>query len=222
MSFRNQRRQRKQFAVSRVSRAFTLIELLVALFIVAIITGAAIMSLGIVGGDRNLQTEARRLTTLIELANDEAAILGRELGLELIVSGYRFVEFDPLLNRWYEVIGDDVLRPRKIDASLEFDLFMENRRVLLDIEMQNIGPDPNDKKDQDDEENADYSKRNDDRRNRDSKLGNNYLPHILIMSSGDVSPFELTISRPVDRTSLTLVMSQAGKLEIQRDDDIAP
>ena len=177
------------------SSAFTLIELLVVVVIIAVISAVALLSIGILGDDRDLQREARRLSSLIELANDEAAIQGRDYGLEIMESGYRFVEFDPLLNQWYEMIGDDFLRPRQIKEGLEFELTIEGRRVLLD-------------------ESAAETERDED----DTDLTDDYIPHILIMSSGDVSPFELRLLRPNDRATLTLTMSLAGELEIQGDD----
>lgn len=177
------------------NRAFTLIELLVVIVIIAVISAVALLSLGILGDDRNLQREARRLSSLIELANDEASIQGRDYGLEIMQGGYRFVEHDPFLNQWHELIGDDFLRPRQLQENMEFDLFIEERRVLLDVE-------------------AAETEREDD----DTDLTDDYLPHILIMSSGDVSPFELTFLRLNDRSSLTLTMSLAGELEIQNDD----
>ena len=176
------------------SRAFTLIELLVVVIIITVISAVALLSLGILGDDRNLQREARRLSSLIELANDEATIQGRDYGLEIMASGYRFVEFDPLLNQWYEMIGDDFLRPRQIEDGMEFELFIEDHRVLLDAQ-------------------AAESDRDED----ESNLTDDYIPHILILSSGDVSPFELRLSRSSDRASLTLTMSLAGELEIQGD-----
>jgi len=57
-----------------------------------------------------------------------------------------------------------------------------------------------------------------DREEDDSNLTDDYIPHILILSSGDVSPFELRLLRPGDRAALTLTMSLAGELEIQGDD----
>ncbi len=176
------------------SGAFTLIELLVVIVIIAVISAVALLSLGILGDDRSLQREARRLSSLIELANDEASIQGRDYGLEFMRSGYRFVEYDPLLNQWYEMIGDDFLRPRQIEEGLEFELIIEDRRVLLD-------------------ESAAETQRDED----DTNLTDDYIPHILIMSSGDVSPFELRLLRPNDRAALTLTMSLAGELEIQDD-----
>jgi general secretion pathway protein H len=186
---------RSGFVTTVQSRAFTLIELLVVLFIIAVISAAALLSIGIIGDDRNLQTQARRLSSLIELANDEAAILGRDFGLEITQSGYRFVEYDPLLNRWYEIIGDDFLRPRRIEEGMEFELFIEDRRILLDTDVAEI---------ERDEEDAD--------------LTDDYIPHILIMSSGDVSPFELRIVRTADRANVTLTMSLTGELELQGND----
>lgn len=180
-------------------RAFTLIELLVVIVIIAVISAVAMLSLGILGDDRSLQREARRFSSLIELANDEATIQGRDYGLELMQSGYRFVEHDPLLNQWHELIGDDFLRPRQLGENMEFELFIEDRRVLLETDAADMERDETE-----DEE--------------DTDLTDDYLPHILIMSSGDVSPFELRLSRLTDRAELTLTMSAAGELEILDDD----
>jgi general secretion pathway protein H len=179
-------------------QGFTLIEVLVVVVIIAVISAVALLSVGILGDDRNLQREARRLSSLIELANDEATIQGREYGLELLQSGYRFVEHDPLLNQWHELLGDDFLRPRQLEEGMEFQLFLEDRRVLLDTSAADT-----------------------EREGADTDPTDDYLPHILIMSSGDVSPFELRILRPSDRAALTLTMSLAGELEI-RDDDQEP
>ncbi len=195
MSVRNHRWKKINISGEPGSRAFTLIELLVVLVIIAVISAAALLSIGIIGDDRNLQTEARRLSSLIELANDEAAILGRDYGLEIMESGYRFVEYDPLLNQWYEIIGDDFLRPRRIEEGMEFELFIEDRRILLDTDVART-----------------------ERDEEDTDLTDDYIPHILIMSSGDVSPFELRIVRPADRANVTLTMSLTGELELQGDD----
>ncbi|HEY5623156.1 MAG TPA: type II secretion system minor pseudopilin GspH [Gammaproteobacteria bacterium] len=198
-------RNKRQFApmvphrsARRANWAFTLIELLVVIVIIAVISSVALLSLGILGDDRELQREARRLSSLIELANDDATIQGRDFGLEILSSGYRFVEHDPLLNRWHELTGDDFLRARQLDEGLEFELFLEERRVLLD-------------------EDAAETERDED----DAELTDDYLPHILILSSGDVSPFELRLSRASDQASLTLTMSLAGELEIESDEQQA-
>lgn len=186
----------------RGETAFTLIELLVVIVIVGIVSAVALLSFGILGDDRNLQREARRLGSLIELANDEATMQGRDYGMEIMLSGYRFLEHDPLTEQWQEIFGDEALRPRQLEEQMEFELFIEDRRVLLEQEAAET------EADEDDE---------DTNRN----LVDDYVPHVLILSSGDITPFELRIIRAQDRTEVTMTMSLLGEFEIQTDDQQA-
>jgi len=182
--------------------AFTLIELLVVIVIVGIVSAVALLSFGILGDDRNLQREARRMGSLIELANDEATMQGRDYGLEIMQSGYRFVEHDPLTEQWHEIIGDETLRPRQLEEQMEFELFIEDRRILL-------------------EEDAAVTERDEDDDDTNRSLIEDYIPHVLILSSGDITPFELRIVRQQDRTEITMTMSLLGEFEIQTNDQQA-
>lgn len=176
---------------------FTLIELLVVIVIVGIVSAVVLLSFGILGDDRALQQQARRIASLIELAEDEAVMQGREFGLEFMQSGYRFVEYDPLLDQWNEVAGDELMRRRQLDEGMEFDLFLEDRRVLL----------------QEQAATTDEDKDSDER-----DMTDDYLPHVLILSSGDVTPFNLAIVRESDRAEVLLGMSVTGEIEIKADD----
>ena len=191
-----------QRSVARSERAFTLIEILVVLVIVGIMLAAALLSFGILGDADRMDREARRLSSLIQLVSDEATTQGRDFGLEFMAAGYRFVEHDPLLDQWFEIIGDDYLAQRSLDEGVEFELFLEERRVLLHTEAEELGSDDEDEEDE---------------RNRD--LTDDYLPHVLILSSGDVTPFELRLIRDVDRSEIALTMTLAGELEISDDEE---
>lgn len=182
--------------------AFTLIEILVVIVIVGIISAVAMLSFGILGDDRNMQREARRLGSLIELANDEAMMQGRDYGLEIMLNGYRFVEHDPIIEQWHEIIGDETLRQRHLEDQMEFELFIEDRRIILDEETAAT--------DQDEDE-------GEAGRNRI----NDYVPHVLILSSGDITPFELRIVRQQDGAEITMTMSLLGEFEIQSNDQQA-
>lgn len=195
------RYQSRELTSKRVERGFTLVEILVVLFIVGIIVAVALLSFGTLGDNRNLETEARRLSTLLQMATDDATIQGRDFGLEIMQTGYRFVERDPLLNQWFEVTDDEFMRERSLEEGTEFELIIEEHRVLLEPEARTTTS-------EDDDE--------DDPNDRD--LTDDYLPHILILSSGDTSPFELSIIRDVDKAEVTLTMSPAGELIIGPDE----
>ena len=192
--------QGRRPAASGKRAGFTLIEILVVLVIIGIVTAMAFLSIGLLGDDRALQRHATRITTLMEMASDEAQMQGREFGVELMRTGYRFVEYDPLLVQWGEIIGDDLLRPRDLDDDMEFELFLEDRRILLDETAADTRvPD----------------------RETERELGESYEPHLLIMSSGDITPFELRIVRNLDRRSVLVALSPNGEIDIQSEDEQA-
>lgn len=184
---------------SRPPRGFTLVEILVVVVIMGVVSAMVLLSFGIADDQRALQQQARRLVTLIELTRDEATLQGRDFGLEVLRGGYRFVELDPLREQWVEVIGDDLLRQRQLDEGMRFDLLLEDRRVTLRDSAVNIVMDDDD-----------------DQRGRD--LTDDYEPHVLILSSGDISPFELKILRDTDRSELTIRLTAGGEFEINADD----
>ena len=52
----------------------------------------------------------------------------------------------------------------------------------------------------------------------DRDLTDDYLPHVLIMASGDISPFRLDIVRMTDEMAVGLKLELGGELEIVTDD----
>jgi general secretion pathway protein H len=180
------------------SYGFSLIEILVVIVIIGIISGIALLSLGILGDDRQLQTEARRLASLVEVAQDESMMQGREFGLEFMNDSYRFVEYDPFTNQWGELLGDDMMRLRHLPDDVEFELELEGQRVLLDNDPARF---------KDPEETS----------NRD--LIETYSPHVFIFSSGDMTPFDLTIMRRNDDLGVVVKSDLTGAVEILTGED---
>ena len=171
---------------------FTLIELLVVITIIGIVMSIAMLSLGVLGDDRALQTEGRRMIALVRVAQDEATMQGREFGMEITADAYRFVEYDPYLGSWGELIGDDTLRLRPLPEDFEFDLFLEDRRILLDLEPARLdAPDET----------------------ANSNRNERYAPHVFIFSSGDMTPFELHIIRNTDDKSVVVEVDILGDVK---------
>ena len=176
---------------------FSLIEILVVIVIIGIVTSMAMLSLGILGDDRELRDEARRMQTLLEIAQDEAMLQGREFGLEIMLDSFRFVEYSPFDNQWNVIVGDETLRLRQLPEDVEFDLLLDDRRVQLERDPAEFETD-------------------DDNTYRDpTKV---YAPHLLIFSSGDMSPFELHILRRYDRKEVILRRDINGVFEITAAD----
>lgn len=180
-----------------VKRGFTLIELLVVIAVAGILIGIAMLSLSLIRDDRGMQRQVLQLSALINMAADEAQLQGRDYGLELLQSGFRFVEYDPFVEEWSEVFGDDLLRPRDLGEDMQLELMLEDRLVLLQAE-------------------AKITQAGEAETNRD--LTDDYLPHILIMASGDITPFHLQLVRQTDQLTIGLELKAGGDLEIISDD----
>lgn len=183
--------------MSQKARGFTLIEILVVVIIIAIISGVALMSINLIGDDRELDTERKRLAALIEVAQDEAMMQGREFGLELMTSTYRFVEFDPFTYQWSEVQGDELFRLRQLPEGMEFDLYVEDKRIVLD----------NDPKEFEDPDKAGIS-----------LTGETYAPHVFIFSSGESTSYEVRLRRPLNDQELIMRGDVLGNIEFMEEE----
>lgn len=177
---------------------FTLIEILVVVIIIATISGIALMSIGLLGDDRELITERQRLASLIEVAQDEATLQGREFGLELMTSTYRFVEFDPFSSQWSEILGDDLFRLRQLPEGMEFELYVEDKRVLL-------ADDPKELEEPDDQ--------------NMSRNAEKYAPHVFVFSSGQLTAYEIRLRRPQQDQQLVMRGDILGEIEFVSEDD---
>ena len=170
--------------------------MLVVVSVIGIIVSIALLSLGVLGDDRQLRVEARRIGSLLEVAQDEAVMQGREFGLEVLINSYRFVEYDPFQQQWAELQTDDIFRFRILPEDIEFDLLLEDQRILLHVDPREF-EDP------------------DSMNSRDS--GENYAPHILIFSSGESTPFELRIVKRSQDQAVVLTGDITGAIEVMTD-----
>lgn len=172
---------------------FTLIEILVVVVVIAILVSIGMLSLGILGDDRQLRREATRIGSLLEVAQDEAIMQGREFGLEIFRESYRFVEYDPVQRIWAEVPAENMFRARQLPENMEFDLFIEDKSILLDLE------------------GADLSEPADE---RDDDARKDYAPHVYIFSSGDTTPFQLRLLDAQQQHTVILAADVTGKVEV--------
>lgn len=155
--------------MSRREQGFTLIELLVVMVLMALLSAAAISTLRFSFGDDDIETEARRIGALVNLAAEEALLTGREIGMELDQRQISFWEFEPFEQRWLALGQDDgPFRSRTLPDGIETDLVLEGQPVVL-------GEDGEDDDDDQPE------------------------PQVLMFSSGQMTPFTLLLEdRDID------------------------
>jgi general secretion pathway protein H len=114
----------------RVANGFTLIEILVVVTIIAIVTGGALLSFGLIGGRGGAGRDVERLQSLLIDARDRAELENRDYGVRLLPDGYEFLAFDGGAGRWLPV-NDRLFQTTRWSMPLEMDLDVEGRRVVL-------------------------------------------------------------------------------------------
>lgn len=118
------------------ARGFTLIELLVVLLIMGIMVTGAVLATGVAHGDRDMETERDRILALASHLRDMATLQNREYGMRWYQGGYEFLVFDPREGLWLREPADPAMRPRRIPAAIEVELYVDGRRIVLPDEEQ--------------------------------------------------------------------------------------
>lgn len=170
----------------RNTKGFTLIEILVVLLIVSVMAGVAVINLPSFTQSSDFDEEAKRLHVLLQLARDEALSQSSELGFRLD------------RDRTGQLTGYSFYIYDDLNQSWEsFDRLPFKPRKLEDgIELQLII-----------EGDADRFRLDDEAED---------LPPLMLLSSGETTPFELTIFREPD---LSVTLRGDGYSQIERVED---
>ncbi|WP_067583391.1 type II secretion system minor pseudopilin GspH [Endozoicomonas ascidiicola] len=116
----------------QTSRGFTLIELLVVVFIIGILLGAAMLSLGVASQDNKLSEEADRLVYLFALLRDRALTENREYGFSIDLQGrYLWWQRHQEKQVWRK-LSDKPWQSYKLGDNARLELRLMNRRLKKD------------------------------------------------------------------------------------------
>lgn len=147
-------------------RGFTLLEILVVLVIVASMAALLVFSFND-SPQQQLRREGADLAALLNAAADEAVMRGVEFGVVIDGEGYRFVAFDPETKQWRDAAAGG-LAAHKFPERYALDFALDGSEVdeQAIARMQALA-----------------------QRSEDERL----RPSILILSSGEITPFTLTL-----------------------------
>jgi general secretion pathway protein H len=121
---------RRSPAVAAAS-GFTLLEVLVVIVIIGIISGMAVVSVKVLGGDHEMEQESARLQAILTQAREDAMLLGTDVGLRIDARGYDFLRYATRRERWEPIEDDQLLRSRDLPEGLNATLRLEGRDVKL-------------------------------------------------------------------------------------------
>jgi general secretion pathway protein H len=225
-----------------VSTGFTLIELMIVIVIIGVLATA--VALNFTGESRQslLNKETERLQQRIQLASELAMMKQLELGLFIDEEGYRFMLFEQ--DKWQIVLQPATLAEHKFAKGMGFELELEGlewaeKNLLSKVEWQ-------EEDDQLFEENSfdqleadkalaeqeDKAKSQEDARKQGKtvkpakratgfitqprKKTDPQLPMMFILSSGEITPFLLTLREDSDLPVLVQELKAEFSIPLER------
>lgn len=163
---------------------FTLLELMVVLVIIGVIFSFAVLS---IGGDKYgeaMEREARRLAAVVDMASDEAVLLGEEVAIRFFDDSYEFLVLRN--NTWVAPDDGNLMKLHQLPVGIVLQLEVENELPIF--------PGNNaSEEDASEEDDPDIP------------------PQVYLLSSGEVTPFSVTFLAPQSDVRYHLKVSLMGE-----------
>lgn len=149
-------------------RGFTLMEIMVVVIIIGVMIAIATLSTSLLGRDRESEDQARRLWAVLRQAREESELQSLDTGVFLSATGYEFMHYDTRRALWVPIENDKLFATRELPAGLRFRAWLDTREVILKPTAVDRGDASEDKKNP---------------------------PQVMVLSSGEIMPFEVRIER---------------------------
>ncbi|MEE2025412.1 MULTISPECIES: type II secretion system minor pseudopilin GspH [Alkalimonas] len=185
----------------RYSQGLTLLEVILVLLLSGLLVSAVVVNFSWDSRDDQLEKEAYRFQQLFHYAAETALMRQQEWGVQITPSGYQFLVYLP---------EEDIWQPADTPASLGWHDLAPHQQLKLELEglpwqedsllgSLNWDSDRLEHMQTDDEEAA-------------------VLPHIFILSSGEITPFELVLQDESQRPYWYVQIRGEFSIPIQRSE----
>jgi general secretion pathway protein H len=163
--------------------------LLVVIVIMGIAVSMATIGVSVLGRDREAEDQTKRLWAVLQQAREEAELQGIDVGVFVAAHGYEFLRFDHRTNVWTPIVDDRLYAPRDLPEGLRLQLWLDGREVVLK-------PDAVDRQDKDEDK--------------------KWPPQIMVLSSGDIMPFDVQVERDAEPAMWRVVGATDNDLRVER------
>jgi general secretion pathway protein H len=140
---------------------FTLLEILVVVVIIAVLTTVAMLSIGVLGTDRELDAEGDRYSDVVAAAAEQSQLEGRDFGIWFGPARYQVLTYVQQTQQWDSIADDRLYASHELPAGVQVAVELEGRQLPLGV----------------------------------GQPGAPRVPQVLLYSSGDASPYRLTLTR---------------------------
>jgi general secretion pathway protein H len=191
----------------RLIAGFTLIEVLLVILLIGLLASAVVINFSGESRDKKLETQTGQLQQLVQIASETAMLKQQELGLFINNEGYRFMLFQD--DKWHSISEPKSLRPRQFPPGYKIELELEGLEwsegnLLSQVEWQEEDDTLFEENSFDQREAEKLQQATAEGKTAAPKLRTGFeiaprqkddpkLPQIYLLSSGEVTPFLLTV-----------------------------
>lgn len=106
-----------------------MVELLIAMVLIGLMTGMAMLSMGNADQSKQQQLEAKRLSMILVLAEQEAMVRSDAIAVEFFSQGYQFLSLQG--NHWQPIVDDEIFKAHELQRPLQFTLQQDEQSVYI-------------------------------------------------------------------------------------------
>ena len=180
----------------RHHRGFTLLEIMLVMLLLGLMASYVVVNFVTESRTSRLQKETDRLQQLVQVVSETAVLKQQDFGLLLNSKGYQFLVHDG--QKWLELAEPKFMQfhawPQEVQAELELEgLSWAEDSILGQEEFRKLQEELLEQQAEAEEEAKDSDKV--EKPKAPAKKGEKpVLPNIYILSSGDISPFQLVLA----------------------------